>query len=95
VGKIFIINNLTIAINEYKLNVSTEVEIYIVVRQQEKFMRTKRFFKYRLSDGRVIVALKDSKKWFIECNKNELPKEVINTIHELFEESKDLVRLIS
>jgi hypothetical protein len=58
-------------------------------------MKTEKIWEYRLSNGRKLFAFFDSKKWFIECYKNELPDEVINSINELDKKSKILKRLIS
>jgi len=50
--------------------------------------------QFRSSDGCVIVAIIDSKRWFRECTFNDLPDEIRNQILESIEKAENLKRML-
>jgi len=57
-------------------------------------MVKKATFQYRQSDGHMIIALIDSKRWFKECSFEELPEEIKIFIKESIETTKILESLL-
>ena len=58
-------------------------------------MKSRKILEYRLSNGRGVFAIVDSKRWFIELSKNELPYEVKNRIEEEIKDAKIKKELIA